>query len=1012
MPNINQLMLIWLPERDGYELRRQGSAEGVLLAENDAFLHEWLADHTSLSFQGRYGSFSMLKEARQRGSEGYWYAHKRKGKRVAKQYLGRSAALTIERLEAAARAFSVEMPRSTAPAGPRTPLLAPKLRPPRLRAALVSREHLLARLDAAPEGKLTLLSAPAGFGKTTLVGQWIARRSRLRHPPAAWVALDAGDNDPVRFWDYMIAACQAFRASVGRGALSLLHAAHSPSLEQPRLEAALTLFLNDLSRLPGGVLVLEDYHVITSPQIHQAMAFFLQYLPASFHLMILTRSDPPLPLARLRASGDLHELRAADLRFTPQETLAFLRQTLPFPLDPAAISHLDVQMDGWVTGLRLVTLMLQGASTQPERDQRLAAFSGTHRPLLDYFVSEVLEAQPAPLQQFLLQTSMLSRLTGSLCDAVTGRDDSQRLLEAAEHANLFVQPLAGAGQWYRYHPLFAESLAHEAQRRLGADMLRACCTRASVWYEQQDMLTEAVEAALAAQAFPRAAALIEQLLGPQPFYEWNEYHTLRRWLSALPDEVMASHPWLCLRFALVLLACDFRTPGYLDEMERPLLLAEHAFQAEQNLSGLGETLAIRAVKTRLQGDLPQAADLSKQALAWLSEDQPQWRGTCQSFIAAEHLLAGDFQTARQMLLASQALFQAAGNHYAIRVGLLSLGELAWHDGELRQAAACYQEVLRAAGKDRDDRAKALLGLARLSYEWNVLESAEQQAREALELGVALDDEALQAQCALVLANVYLARGDPRRGLGLLDELLTQRPPGNPLLRRAVLAGQARLQLAAGDLEAALRWADTSADQRESVPRLQRKQEVLAAARLLIVQDKPTEALRLLEDRPGEEGPLRRTRSEIERQALIALARADRDELFLAMQALRVALLFAQPEGYQRLFLDEGRPMEGLLRLALAETRGEPLHPYVRSLVRAIDGQTAASADAAGGLQLLSFQERRVLALLAAGCTKTEIARKLVVSVNTVKTQVRSIYGKLGASSRSEVIAAARRLHLI
>src|SRR5437764_9290167 len=334
-------------------------------------------------------------------------------------------------------------------------LLSTKLAPPRPRPSLVRREALLARLDEGLEHKLILLSAPAGFGKTTLVGEWIASRSERQDAlSVAWVSLDVGDNDPVRFWRYVITACQVFDAAVGESALALL----SMSRRFP-LETILTTFINELAQFAHrGILVLEDYHVITSPQIHESVTYLIDQLPAKLNLLVLTRSDPPLPLARLRAHNDLYELHAADLRFSLAETQTFLRQTLPFPLSSEVITRLETRTEGWVAGLRLLALALQGRKDPRELERMLVTFTGSHRHILEYLVADVLSSQTETLQRFLLQTAFLKPLTASLCDAVTCRSDSEMMLEQLEHANLFLIPLDDVGQWYRYHALFAEAM--------------------------------------------------------------------------------------------------------------------------------------------------------------------------------------------------------------------------------------------------------------------------------------------------------------------------------------------------------------------------------------------------------------------------------------------------------------------------------------------------------------------------------------------------------------------------
>jgi LuxR family transcriptional regulator, maltose regulon positive regulatory protein len=1064
MPKVATHALIWSPEKNHYELHTPDLPDHYPLLTEDEQWFRWLSARSSFSFQGQYGHLTLRKEPRPRGGEGYWYAYRTQNRRTVKKYVGRTAELSITRLEATAQALTTQT--RSAPASPRRvgnaavshldtalleteqrippqragaeKLLMVKLQQPRLSRTLVEREHLLARLDEGLSGKLTLLSAPAGCGKTTLVRQWVADRSaRSRLPPVAWVWLDAGDNDPHRFWRYLITACQTFQANLGRTALALL--ATSP----PPLEAALTLFLNDLSQLPlsdtspdslsgGGdasaplsgqrraILVLEDYHVITSPEVHQTVTSLIDHLPTTLHVMLLMRGDPPFPLAHLRASDDLNELHAQDLRFSPQETQTFLQHALPFPLSEEVIASLQARMEGWVAGLRLLTLALQGRSDRQQVEHMLASISGTHRHLVEYFVSEVLVSQPEPLQRFLLHTSMLSRLTGPLCDAVTGGHESEQLLELLAHADLFLQPLDEVGEWYRYHALFAEAMQHEARRRLGEEAVLACSRRASSWYEQQSLLTEAIETALQAGMLAHAAVLIERLIGSQHLHEMQEHHTYRRWLGALPEALLGQHPRLCLRFAMLLLFSPARrAQTSWAAIERPLHLAEHAFQAENNRSGLAEVGAFRALFARVQGDLAQAAQLARQALAWLPEQEHQWRGTCLGFIGEEELQAGSLDVARQTVLEALALFATAGNTYATRASLLGLGEVCLLQGELRQAADLYREVFTTAGEDLFDKGQALLGLARLSYEWNALEVAQQQANEAFELGARLAEQTLQAQASLVLARIEQARGQTTQAQQRLHALLAHLlPHSSPLLQREILAWQAHFALAAHDLAAVQLWSTTRARQGESMPRLQQEQEELLLARLLLAQGKPEEALLQLEYWQVDAHQQGRTRSEMEVLLLLALAHAAQQRLSQASLLLKEVLLLAQAEGYQRLLLDAGEPLAALLRAVLPAIRKDLSAPYVRTLLQAfaqphLDQLAPLASEgpaSAALLKPLSAQEQRVLRLVVAGCSNSEIAEALVVSSSTVKTHVRNIYHKLNVKSRKEAREIVRSWH--
>jgi LuxR family maltose regulon positive regulatory protein len=906
-------------------------------------------------------------------------------------------------------------------------LLSTKLAAPRPHSSLVTRGPLLARLDEGFEHKLTLLSAPAGFGKTTLVSEWIAAHSERQHPlPVAWVSLDAGDNDPVRFWRYIITACQAFDAAVGESALPLLPA----SLAARRLpfETLLTTFINDLAQLAHrGVLVLEDYHLITSPQIQEAVTYFIDHLPATLHLLILTRSDPPLPLARLRAHNDLYELHATDLRFSQEETRTFLGQALSFPLSTEAITRLEARTEGWVAGLRLLALALQGRKDQRDLEHMLVTFTGSQRHILEYLVADVLSSQPESLQEFLLQTVFLNRLTGSLCDAVTGRNDSEHMLEHLERANLFLIPLDDAGQWYRYHALFAEAMQHEARRLLGEDYLRSLYDKASRWYVEHGLLAEAVEVTLSARDFARAAVLIERIVGPHSIA--NELHTLMRWLEQLPQEVLQSRPVLSMAYAIALLfTVDRSDPATRTYVLAPLEVAERYWQAEGNRPKLGEALAFRSLDALWQGDLPQAFAAARQSLELLPEQEMFWRGTSILTAAMGDLLAGKPDVARQATLEARTLFEGVGNPYGVRAATYILGEVNSRQGELHAAARFYRQEIAGAAEDPLDMANALIGLAALSYEWNELQRAEQEVSQALDLGEHHADElgkyhaglSIKVPGSLVLARVLHARGDTVQAQRLLQELvvLTQERKW-PYLHREVLAEQARLRLSVADLAAVQRWSTTITQLGEDFRIVQQEREALIIARLLIAQGEAEAALRLLDHWQADAQAWRRGRSELEILVLTALAHFTHNHLPQARQTLREALTLAQAEGYQRLFLDEGETLVTLLRAVLLDVREEPLITYVRNLLlafahRQAEQDTASSSPGAPALLIepLSPQEQRVLRLLAAGRSNPEIAGTLIVSVNTVKTQVQSIYRKLNVNSRKEAREVARQLNLL
>lgn len=926
-------------------------------------------------------------------------------------------------------------------------LLSTKLAFPRPRPALVPRTSLFALLDNSLEHPLTLLSAPAGFGKTTLARMWIhahipltdnaiassftqMRREgishTIEHEPflAAWLSLDAGDNDPVRFWRYVIAACQRFDATMGHSVLERLSSLQPFSLEaqlQFSFEAILTMLINDLAKLQVPcVLVMEDYHVITLPQIHKMVAFLLDHLPANVHIMLLSRSDPPLPLARLRAHSDILELRTADLRFSLEETRMFLQKTLPFRLSEETISLLHERTEGWEAGLKLVSVALREYTGFEERERFLGTLTGSYRPFLEYLVSDVLNAQPEPVQEFLLQTSMLSRLTGSLCDAVTSRQNSTLLLEQIERANLFLEPLDGAGQWYRYHALFAEAMQHEARHRLGEERLHACFHRASTWYEQHNRLSDAVEAALLAEDFTRASVLIEQQSGTFFALGTNEIYTLRRWLGQFPQAVLRHLPSLCLTYVTALM---FEPDGRVisdvarrEQIEALLTMAEQQWHIEDKTGPIGEVYTFRALLTVWQGDFRKAGAFAKQALTFLQEEQIEWRSASLNIVGAEERLFGSLDKALHAIQQSFALGQLTRNPYGMRAILLELGEVYAEQGALRQAAESYQRVLAETKDDLLDRCKALLGLSRLSYEWNRLDTALQEAQEALDLSRHLADEELQMRASLVLARVSYARGLTTQALQQIAEIV--RMQTHSVFSRESLFWQARLHIASGNLAAVQHWMEQRAADDPALPFFLHVRENLLIARWLLAHREAKEALQLLEQCLEQARHHAHTSSMLETRVLMALAYYSQNNINAARQVLQEILAHTCLESHQRLFLDEGLTMMMCLQAVVINVRMDSDEKmYVQALLTAFKGNQPVQSSAPSPaplvlIEALSSQEQRVLRLFVAGFSKPEIAQELVISVNTVKTHLQHIYQKLNVSSRAEARAVAQRLHLL
>ncbi len=881
--------------------------------------------------------------------------------------------------------------------------------PPRPLTERVARASLLARLDAGSVRPLTLIAAPAGFGKTTLVGAWVA----TRREPIAWVSLDADDDDPVRFWRYLITACQTFEAELGRTALVALRAAQPPSFQ-----ALLTSFINELAQLPQHcILVLDDYHVITSPEIHAALGFLLEHLPPILHLIVITRGEPPLPIARLRARNQLSELHAADLRFSPAEIQTFFQQTLQLPLSPQTLTRLEAQTEGWATGLRLIALAWEGRADRSDAEQFLAAFTGGERHIVDYLVGEVLADQPPALQDFLLSTSFLDRLTGTLCDAVTGRHDSAQLLEHLARANLFLLPLGqdNGRTWYRYYALFAEAMRHSARQRLSEAKTRAVMEKASQWYADHGFLDEAIEAALAAQDFAQAATLVEQVIDQRSF---NELYTLRRWAEQIPEDVLRAHPVLCFNYAMVLLfTLDRYAPATAALLETPLRMAEDTWRSQQNDARLGQVFSLRANVHLWQGDLTRGFAYARESLELLAEDDVFWRGASLLTVGLEELLTGQIDAAHQRLIESRALCGAAQNIHGVLAAIGLLGEVCVWQGEFDQASQLYQQVLADAigGEEMlDDQALAWFGLGAIAYERNDLEAAEQQAARALDLAVQRSNEDVQMHATVLLARVRQARSEPAQAQDLLQRLAVR--IRRPLLLREALMWQARLSYANHDPAAVEHWSAIQAQGNPDVPPTLQEQEALILARLRMADQQPAAALKLLEPWRIDAHQHGRVRSEIEILSLQALAYFAQSDQEQARKWLIRVLNIAQPRGYQRVFLDEGEPMAQLLRSTLADLGKRSLQTYATILLRQFASTrptqpVPAASTSSPLLEPLSPQEHRVLRLLAAGLSNPEIARELVVSTNTIKTQVQSIYRKLNVNTREDAADVARQLNL-
>ena len=913
-------------------------------------------------------------------------------------------------------------PPAVAPAGGAAPerdvLLATKLHVPAPRPGFVPRPRLVGTLG----GGLFLVCAPAGFGKTALLADWLRADGR----PVAWLSLDAGDNDPVRFWRHVVAALDRARPGISERVGALV----GPQV--PSCQVLVATLINDLDAQPAEneiVLVLDDYHLIDAQQVHASLAFLLEHLPPGLHLVLASRSDPPLPLARLRARGQLAELRTDDLRFTVGEAAALLRESAGPGLPDAAVAALAARTEGWAAGLQLAGLSLRGRS---DIAGFVAAFSGSHRYILDYLTGEVLDGQPDQVREFLLETSMLDRLSGGLCDAVTGRDDSQAMLEQVEQAGLFLVPLDEVRGWWRYHRLFADLLRARLQQQPGrtAALHRA----AAAWYEEHGLADDAVGHALAAGATAWAARLIEQHFD-ETLYLRSEGETAQRWLAALPAELIESRPRLSL--AQVLLAA---TLGRAEAMEPSLDAAGRALagagaavdepfepSAGKPASMLVNIPALIAVQrgflAQLRGDAEGTAAFAAQALAELDGGERLLSSTVQGLLAAADWLSGRLADAEQAFVSSIAGWRAG---QPISWGVYQLGQVQRAQGRLDAAAETYTTTLDvAATSSLPPAGPAHVGLGEVAYQRNQLDSARRQVTEGIALCRQFGYPAPLGTGLAALAWIRQAQGDPDGARAAMGEAgQAGLGPAVTGLLNPVPAQRARLMLAQGDVAAAARWTAERGLSPADGPGYPREPEYLVLARVLLAQDRPAQALELLERMLAAAAGQSRTGSVIEIGALRALALAACGDQNAAVDALAAVLALGGPQGYVRVFADEGAPMRALLaRLAAAQPdqrapAGGIDAGYLAALLSAcgqadaVPSRSRAAGAPPGMIEPLTDRELEVLRLIAAGRSNQRIAHELVVALDTVKKHVTHVLGKLGAANRTEAAARARQLGLI
>jgi LuxR family maltose regulon positive regulatory protein len=918
-----------------------------------------------------------------------------------------------------------------------TSILATKLYIPRPRLNVVHRPRLIERLnESRPSGrKLTLISAPAGYGKTTLLSEWIPQSERC----VTWVSLDDGDNDPLRFWSYVIAALQMLDAEIGSNALALMR---TPVL--PPIEAILTILLNEIAAFPDCfALVLDDYHVIDAKPIDTAVTFLLEHLPRQMHLVITTREDPNLPLARLRARDQLTELRAADLRFTSAEAADFLSQTMGLNLSAEDIAALETRTEGWIAGLQLAALSMRGREDVPGF---IRAFAGGNRYIVDYLVEEVLQRQSERVRSFLLQTSILDWLSGPLCDAVTDQEEGTALLEALERDNLFVSPQDDKRHWFRYHQLFADVLrVHLMEEQ--PDQVPALHRRASEWYEQNGSPADAIRHALAGGDFERAAGLIEQ--AAPAMRQSRQDATLLGWMKALPDELFRARPVLSVEYVGALMS-NGQLEGLDDRLRdaerwldttaggrtRPEAApAEMIVMDEKEFRRLPGSIAMyRAAQALALGNVPDTVPYARQVIDLAAEDDHILRGAAAAILGLASWTIGDLEDAHRSYADGMAHLQRVGSIADAVGGGVVLADIRIAQGRLREARRTYERGLQLAREQGTPTlrgtADMYVGLSELEREHNDLHAATQHLLKSKEQGEHTGFPQNPYRWRVAMARIRQAEGDHEGALDLLHEAERLYMSDFSPNVRPVAAWKTRVWVAQGRLDEALGWAREQGLSAGDNLSYLREFEHITLVRVLLARYKSdrtdrsiVEAIGMLERllKAAQDGG--RLGSVIEILVLQALAHHAQGDRPAALVPLERALTLAEPEGYVRLFLDEGSPMAQLLREAavhkiMPDYTGKLLAGFEAAQQMSAgesplpDGRGPSSPAAQPLIEPLSQREIEVLRLFTTDLSGPEIARELTIALSTVRTHTKSIYSKLNVKNRREAVQRATELDLI
>lgn len=889
----------------------------------------------------------------------------------------------------------------------RESLLKTKLFIPPVRLKRVNRPRLNEQVNRGLDKALILVSASAGYGKTTLISNWL-RETNIH---SAWVSLDESDNDPLHFLQYFIAALQRIIPTIGADLLGMLRA-----MQPVPVDILMNLLINDISEhATPFVLVLDDFHIIQAQPILEMVTFLLEHMPPNMHLVLLSRTDPPIPLSRLRARHQLVDIRADQLRFTPDEIATFLNKVMELNLTASDIATLEARTEGWIAGLQLAALSMQGTK---DIHSFVKAFAGSHHYIMDYLAEEVLPLQPESVRSFLLKTSILERMSGPLCNAVVELDetdplDGQAILESLEGMNLFVIPLDDEKRWYRYHHLFADVLNRYLERQF-PHQLHDLHRRASQWYERNGFIPEAIHHSLTAGDQDRTIRLIEQngcLLLIR-----GELSTLPNWIKAVEPHAQ-TRPWMFIFKAWLLVLT-----GYPERVEEMLQTAEKLISSLEPAIEVklmqGTIATCRAYLANLQGRTSLAASFARQALEYLPDIDlvsRSLRAVATALLGDASSMNGDLEEARQAYTESMQICRAVGDIHLVIVANSNLANILIEQGLLHQAARIYSETLEMT--TRPDGQKSVLAgrvdaeLSQVSYEWNNLETAMQQVRQCLTLCRQLGNMDQQAVGYGMLARLEHVQGHPERALEAMQtaEKFVNEYHLLPRYSIWVKCTLARLWIAQGNLEKASHFVQESGITVNDEILYVHEPEYLILLRLLLTQGDYDVALtlsqRLLQQAEAAQR-MGRVLEVLVLQALIFQGKTDIDQ---ALSVLQRALSLAQPEGYMRIFLDEGEPMLKLLYLAKSRRIGSG---YAADLLSET-GEAAEMENSPTQLLIepLTMRELEVLKLIEAGCSNHEIAAKLVISITTVKRHISNVYAKLGVKSRTQAIPLGKELRL-